>query len=256
MPPGRWQPAHFSATTGARPSRLGAAAVLAPQRLRGQARALRAAPRRRRRGCQRIRGPLRMLRVICTPKLAENATDFPDRAPRAESLAYWRQEIRVGLGGDSHLRQRPRGSVAVAFGPDARRALALAPLDRRIDLQELHLSAGVLRRMRSHRRRRARPTPIGLKAERRRFDLGLDEALLDRGDCAELRRCAMSSDAARRVVGGASTKNEPPSGSACRWCRPRGEDLLCAQRDGGGVLGRQRERLVRTSWCGATARRR
>ena len=82
------------------------------------------------------------------------------------------------------LRQRPRGSVAVALGADARRALALAPLDRRIDLQELHRSAGVLcERVHADDDSLAR-LHLGLEAERRRFDLGLDEALLDRGDRA------------------------------------------------------------------------
>jgi hypothetical protein len=80
MPPGRWQPAHFSAITGATSrvklgAAVGAASPLAIARA-ASGTASDATPA----ATTAIRTPLRM-RVICTPKLAEGATDLADRAP-------------------------------------------------------------------------------------------------------------------------------------------------------------------------------
>ena len=99
----------------------------------GESRALRAATASATRAAaaSAIRVPLRMLGVICTPKLAEDATDLADRAARAERLAHGRQEIRVGLGGvvapppataRQHRRRARRGRA-----PCARTGAARSP---------------------------------------------------------------------------------------------------------------------------------
>ena len=79
MPPGRWHPAHFSAITGAT-SRVklgGAAGAASPRAMASAASgtASDATPA----ATTAIRAPLRM-RVICTPQLAEGATDLTDGA--------------------------------------------------------------------------------------------------------------------------------------------------------------------------------
>ena len=85
-----------------------------------------------------------MLGVICTPKLAQHAADLADRAAGAQRLAHRGQEVRVGRGDAAHLVERARGGARVALGAHARRALALAPLDLGVDLQELDPLAAVL----------------------------------------------------------------------------------------------------------------
>ncbi len=44
-----------------------------------------------------MRDPLRMLGVICTPKLAQHAADLADGAAHAKRLAHGGEEVRVGL---------------------------------------------------------------------------------------------------------------------------------------------------------------
>src|SRR5262245_31665697 len=106
MPPGRWQPTHFSATTGATSRvKLGTAARAFSSRAiasaaRGTARAAVAATATTR------RVELRMLGVICTPKLAEGAADLTDRAAGAQGLAHRREPVRVGIGDRPHLLER------------------------------------------------------------------------------------------------------------------------------------------------------
>ncbi len=76
--------------------------------------------RRRRRAATTIRVPLRMLGVICTPKLAEDATDLADRAAGAERFAHrpagdWRRSPRRDRTSSSAaLQRRGRASRAHA----------------------------------------------------------------------------------------------------------------------------------------------
>src|SRR5262245_10015669 len=106
MPPGRWQPAHFSAMTGATSRvKLGTAARAFSSRAiasaaSGTARAAVAATATTR------RVELRMLGVICTPKLAEGAADLADGAAGAQGLAHRREQVRVGIGDRPHLLER------------------------------------------------------------------------------------------------------------------------------------------------------
>jgi len=106
MPPGRWQPAHFSATTGATSRvKLGTAERAFSSRAiasaaSGTARAAVAATATTR------RVELRMLGVICTPKLAEDAANLTNGAARAQRLAHRREEVRLGIGDRAHLFER------------------------------------------------------------------------------------------------------------------------------------------------------
>src|SRR5262245_9416581 len=88
IPPGRWQPAHLSAMTGATsrvklgtPARAFSSRAIA-RAASGMTRATAAAAATTR------RVELRMLGVICTPKLAEDAANLPDGAPCTQRLAH------------------------------------------------------------------------------------------------------------------------------------------------------------------------
>src|SRR6188508_1803034 len=103
MPPGRWQPAHFSAMTGATsrvklgtPARAFSSRAIA-RAASGTARATVAA------AATTNRVELRMLGVICTPKIAEDAANLADRAAGAQCLAHGREEIRVGASHGADL---------------------------------------------------------------------------------------------------------------------------------------------------------
>ncbi len=63
-----------------------------------------------------IRTPLRMLGVICTPKLAEGATDLADRAADAKRISHGRKEVRVGFCRAADLGECRGGFGAVALG--------------------------------------------------------------------------------------------------------------------------------------------
>src|SRR6187200_3051589 len=72
---------------------------------------------------------LRMLGVICTPKLAEHAANLTNRAAGTQRLPHGREEVRVRVGGCSHLVERRACGIGVPFGPHASGALALPLLD-------------------------------------------------------------------------------------------------------------------------------
>ena len=88
MPPGRWHPAHFSPSTGATSRlKLGAAAgascpLTIASAASGTASDASAA------AAMAIRTPLRMLGVICTPKLAEDAAELANGAAGAQRFAH------------------------------------------------------------------------------------------------------------------------------------------------------------------------
>src|SRR5262245_16899828 len=190
---------------------------------------------------------LRMLGVICTPKLPQHPADLPDGGACAQRLPHRREEIRVALGDLPHLGEPRSHGLCIASRAYGRSALALAALALRVDLEELDALGLVL-----HEAVDADDDPLsrldlGLVAERRSLDLGLDEALLDCRDRAaelvhavdellrallELRGQRLDVVRAAERVGGVG--------------RPRlvRQDLLGSQGDACRVLRRERERLV------------
>ena len=186
MPPTRWQPAHFCWIIGATSRvKLGGAALA------------RAAPRRRECGerdrecagappaaiasCLR----LRMLGVICTPKLAEDAADLADgaagaSAPRASAGAGSRRSRRCSA---------PRPAPALPLPRLARRAPEPSAPAGAARSRDRPAAARPARRPPSPKRLTPTTTrgprlDVGLEAERRGVDLRLDESLLDRSHCA------------------------------------------------------------------------
>ena len=139
---------------------------------------------------------LRMLGVICTPKLAERAADLADRAARPQRLAHGREEVRVGLGDPPDLGERARGGAASrsartrAVRSRWRRSISGSTWSSSTSLalvlgEPVHADDDALARL-----------DLGLVAERGRLDLRLDEPLLDRRDgAAELVDCARSAPA-------------------------------------------------------------
>ena len=143
-----------------------------------------------------------MLGVICTPKLAELAGDLSDGAACSESLAHRREEVLVRPGGPSHLGKSPIGRRLIALGANACRSLALASLDRGVDLEELDPVRDVLREAVHPDDDSLARLDLTLVAERGCLDLRLHPTLFDRGDGAaqivdprdQLRaRCSRSS---------------------------------------------------------------
>ena len=190
---------------------------------------------------------LRWWRVERAELVAERVRDLADRDAGAERLAHRWQQV-LGAGGDTaDLRERGVGLLGVPLGPHARRPLQLAPLGVRVDPEQLDLLRVVLDEAVDADDHPLARLDLLVPAERRFLDLALDEALLDRGDRAaelvdpldQLPRLLLELvgerldevAAAERVggVGGAGLGRE---------------DLLRAERDPGGALGRERERLV------------
>ena len=132
-----------------------------------------------------LRDGLRMLGVICTPKLAERAADLADRAARPQRLAHGRQEVRVALGGAAHLGER-RGGGGRRPAPRERDAVrsrwrrSISGSTWRSSTRSSSSSVNSL----TPTTTRSPDSTSRLVAERRRLDLGLDESLLDRGDGA------------------------------------------------------------------------
>src|SRR6476619_1686907 len=197
MPPGRWQPAHFWATTGATSRvKLGAAAgVVSPRTIASAASgtASDATPA----ATTAMRTPLRM-RVICTPKLAESATDLADRAPDPQRLSHRRQEVLLGVGRTADPVEGRGGTGGVSFGAQARCTLALAALDLRIDLLEVDGLRLVLCEGVDADDDAGTGLHLGLEAEGGRLDLRLHEALLD--SCAAATELVDAGDQLRRAL--------------------------------------------------------
>ena len=160
------------------------------------------------------------------------------------------------------LGERRLGGGGIALGAHSLYPLELAPLRLWIEPVELDLLAFRLRvAVDAHDDALAR-LDVRVPAKCRLLDLALDVPLLDRCDRAaelvdvldQLQRALLE------LVVSASMKKEPPSGSAVSVAPPLvREHLLRPERDPGGVLGRERERLVeavRMQALGAAAGRR
>ena len=87
MPPSWWQPAHFCWTIGAT-SLVKLGGALSPREDASAASGMASA--RTTAAASPTRVPLRVLRVIGTPELAEGAADLADGGARAKRLAHRR----------------------------------------------------------------------------------------------------------------------------------------------------------------------
>ena len=138
----------------------------------------------------------RTLRVVGTPKLAEDSADLADRAVRLERLTHRNEQVPVALRGLAHLGE-PRGrGVGVALGAHRGRPLALSALDLGIDLEDLDALRLVLDVAVDADDDPLARLDVRREAERGLLDLVLDEALLDRRD-----RAAQLVDALDELLG-------------------------------------------------------
>src|SRR5262249_48693219 len=113
--------------------------------------------------------------VVCSPKLAQHATDLADGAPRSERVTQGRQEIRLGYRDPAHVGERGFRRALVPLGAYARGSLPLLELDLRGEPKQLHVLAGVLQEfIHAHDPPRAR-LDLALVPKRRGLDLGLAE---------------------------------------------------------------------------------
>jgi hypothetical protein len=86
-----------------------------------------------------------MLGVICTPKLAERATYLSDGAACVKRLAHGGKEVRVRFRHPSYLRESLVCQGWIPLRAATGDAVALAALDRRIDVEQLDLLRIVIR---------------------------------------------------------------------------------------------------------------
>ena len=182
-----------------------------------------------------------------TPELAQRTAELADRRAGGERVPQRREEILVRLRDPANLRDRRLDGRRVARCADGLRALALGALDRRVEPMELD-ALGLVGDEAVDADDHALAALDGtLPGEGRLLDLLLHPACLDRRDGAaelvdpldELRRLRF------QFVG---QRLDEPRAAERIGGRGRArlvhEDLLRAQREGRGALGRQRERLV------------
>ena len=148
----------------------------------------------------------------------------------------------------AHHVERCLGGSGFALGANARGPLDLPLFGRRVEAVQLDLLLGIAAEHIDADDRTLARLDLLLPPERRRLDLALHEPLLDRRrPPRRSRRLRSISSHARRLelvgerldVVGAAERVHGRGGPGLRL-----QDLLCAQRDRGGVLGRQRQRLV------------
>ena len=108
----------------------------------------------------------------------------PTVTPGAKGLAHRRQQVLGARRDPANFRERALRLLRVPLAAHPRRPLELAPLDLGIEPVQLHRFLLVLREpVHAHDHALAR-LDLLVPAERGLLDLPLDEALLDRCDCA------------------------------------------------------------------------
>ena len=178
---------------------------------------------------------------------AQHVADLADRAARSQRLAHGGQQVLVGLGDPPHLVERAAASSAFRSARTravrSRCCCSIAGSSRWSSTGSPSSSANRL----TPTITRSPLLDLLLPAERRLLDLALHEALLDGGDgAAELVDTRDQLLAPVLELVGERLEEECATERIGRVGRARlvHQHLLRAQRERGGVLGREGERLV------------
>src|SRR5581483_587731 len=185
--------------------------------------------------------------VVLAPLLAEHAADLADRAARTKRVPHRRKQVAVAARRLAHAVEARLRLAGVALGAHAGGARELAPLALRVERVQLDRRVLGDRVAVDADDRPLAALDLLLPAERRLFDLRLHPPRLDGGDRAALSIHLLDQlERAPLELVGERLDVVRPAERVGRGGRPglRLEDLLGAERDRRGVLGRERERLV------------